>query len=152
MARQRAELIWEARQRTGCAVSCARSSRPTAGAAGCDRTRDINAHTRTRPRLEHALQTRYTRRRAASLTAAPADVDKSRSMLHHARLLSAVPVHTSPLSPRTRDQNSSSALEKDGRSCAAAAASSALQAATRAARYISSAKSGREQWANGFVI
>jgi hypothetical protein len=73
-------------------------------------------------------------------------------MLHHACLLSAVPVHSSPLAPRKSDQNRSSALEKDGRSWVAAAVSSALQAATRAARNISSAKSGREQRAKGFVI
>ena len=157
MARQRWTLSWEARQRTGCAVSCARSSCPAAAAAGCDRTRDINAHTRTRPRLQHCLHTRYTRRRAASLTAAPDALSKSRSMLHHACLLSAAPVHTSPLAPRTSGWRCSaasvaSASARRGRSCAAAAASSALPAAAHAAREISSAKSGREQWAKGFVI
>jgi hypothetical protein len=78
-------------------------------------------------------------------------------MLHHACLLSALPVHTSPLAPRTSGWRCSaasvaSASMRRGRSCAAAAASSALPAVAYAAREISSAKSGREHWAKGFVI
>jgi hypothetical protein len=153
MARQRAKLSWEARQRTGCAVNCARSSYPAAAAAGCNRARDMNAHTRTCPRLQHCLHTRYTRRRSASLTAAPDALNKSRSMLHHACLLSAAPVHTSPFAPRTSGwrwnaASAASASARRGRSCAAAAASSALPAE----RKTSSAKSGRAHWAKGFVM
>ncbi len=65
--------------------------RSTAAAAGTDRIRVINAHTRTRPRLQHCLHTMYMRRRSASLTATPDALNKSRSMMHHACSLSAVP-------------------------------------------------------------
>ena len=60
-----------------------------------------HAHARTRTRLQHCLHTTYTRRRSASLTATPDALNKSRSMMHHACSLSAVPLHTSPLAPRT---------------------------------------------------
>jgi hypothetical protein len=137
-------------------VSCARSSCPAAAAAaGCNRTRDINAHTRTRPRPLHCLQPDEELRR--SRLAAPDALNKSRNMQHHACLLSALPVHSSPLATRTSGLRCSaasvvSASATRGRSCAAAAASSALHAAARAAEKISSEKSGREQWAKGFVI
>ncbi len=157
MTRQRAKLIWKARQYRGCAVSCARSSCLATRAAGCNEKQDVTAHTRTRPRLQHCLHTMYTRRRSSSLTAAPDALDKSRSLLHHARSLSAVSVHTSPLAPQTSGWRCStasvaSASARRGRSCAAAAASSALPAAAHASREISSAKSGREHRAKGFVI
>ena len=150
-------MIWEARQYRGCAVICVTVSYSATRAAGFAETRDETARTRTHPRLQQCLHTRYTRRRAASLTAAPEKMNNSRSMLHHASLFSAVPVHTSPLAPRTSGwlcstASVASALVRRGRSRAAAAASSALLVAALAAREISSAKSGRVHWAKGFVI
>ena len=86
----------------------------------------------------------------------PGTSKNSLSMLHHARLLSAVPVHTSPLEPRTRGcrcrtASARSTSAKTGEMRVTAAALRALEDDARDARTISCIISDRRHWVKRLV-